>query len=941
MLVKTHRRFIVSLVSGWLILSCAPGDRVTGPTPLSPTSDSTSSVADLTVSASYTESFTGAAGPLSGTWTQQKSLGTINRTGAGIGIGTLDGLDLFAFWSANTFSADQYSQVRIAGTLVDHMQLVQVIVRARGTGDSTYSNYSFFTDGIAGQWHTEVDKVINGRWFPLRSFATSFATGDVMKISAVGSTITCYKNGVSLGSVTDQSLTSGSPGVGVYGNKITVDDWEGGSLVSSPTPVATVTVSPTTASVTVGATRQLTAVTKDASGNVLTGRAVTWSSNNTAAASVDASGMVTAAAADTATITATSEGKKGTSAITGMPAAVPVASVTVSPASASLVLGGPTQQLTAVTKDANNNVLSGRSIAWTSSNTAVATVNASTGVVTAVAQGGPVTITATSEGKTGTASISVTPAPVASVTVSPSSATINVGGTQSLAATLKDAYNNVLTGRTVAWSSDAPGVASVDANSGVVTGASFGSATITATSEGQSGKSTITVGAVTSPAGPLRVSSDNRRYFADPSGRIVYLTGSEYWKTTQDNGPSNPPQAFDYSRFLDFLQQHNHNFTRLYMWEQARWSAETSLSHWFSPTVYMRTGPGTALDGGLKFDVTQINPAYLARVRQRAIDAGARGIYVSVMLFDGWSVGFKGSSSAANPWLAHPFNAANNINGIDGDPNGDAFGGESQTLSIPAITAIQDAYVRAVVDAVNDLDNVIFEVSNESEQSADSWQYHMIDLIRSYEATKPKQHPIGMTVPYPTVPQGSNTDVLNSTADWVSMNGYASEPEVATGNKVSLWDTDHICGICGDVGWVWKSLTRGHNPLFMDGYDGSAGVGDPKYDPNDPVWEAIRKNMGYARSYALRMDLARAVPRSDLAGSGYCLAKSGWQYLVYSPGGVSVNVNLSAVPSTVNLTVEWFNTSTGAATVVGTVPGGTTRRLRPPVSGGSVVFVYR
>ena len=262
-----------------------------------------------------------------------------------------------------------------------------------------------------------------------------------------------------------------------------------------------------------------------------------------------------------------------------------------------------------------------------------------------------------------------------------------------------------------------------------------------------------------------------RRYFADPSGRVVYLTGSEYWKTIQDNGSSNPPPAFDYSGFLDFLQKHNHNFTRLYMWEQARWSAETSASHWFSPTLYVRTGPGTGADGGLKFDLSKINPAYLARVRQRVIDAGARGIYVSVMLFDGWSVGVKGGSTAGNPWLAHPFNAANNINGINGDPNGDASGTESQTLSIPAITALQDAYVKAVVDAVNDQDNVIYEISNESDQSADAWQYHMIDLIRSYEATKSKQHPIGMTVPYPTVPSGTNADVLNSKADWVSMNG--------------------------------------------------------------------------------------------------------------------------------------------------------------------------
>src|SRR5213075_982155 len=110
----------------------------------------------------------------------------------------------------------------------------------------------------------------------------------------------------------------------------------------------------------------------------------------------------------------------------------------------------------ATTKDASNNVLTGRTITWSSSNTSVIVVNAGTGLVTGQAPGGPVTITATSEGKTGIASITVTPAPVATVAVSPSSTTVGVGGMQSLTAILKDANNNVLSGRVVTWSSDAP-----------------------------------------------------------------------------------------------------------------------------------------------------------------------------------------------------------------------------------------------------------------------------------------------------------------------------------------------------------------------------------------------------------------------------------------------------------------------------------------------------
>jgi hypothetical protein len=426
----------------------------------------------------------------------------------------------------------------------------------------------------------------------------------------------------------------------------------------------------------------------------------------------------------------------------------------------------------------------------------------------------------------------------------------------------------------------------------------------------------------------------NPRYFADATGRVVYLTGSEYWSTLEDNGVTNPPPVFDFSAFLDFLQAHNQNFTRMYVWEQARWSSLTLVDHWFSPNPYVRTGPGTAIDGGPKFDLTQLNPAYLARVRQRAIDAGARGIYVSVQLFNGWSVDIK-SQSGNNPWLSHPFNAANNINGINGDPNNDQSGKEIQTLLMPTVTALQETYVKAVIDAVNDLDNVIYEISNESEQVGNAWQYHMIDLIRSYEATKPKQHPIGMTVPWPN---GSNSDVTNSTADWMSLNGDINNVTVADGSKVSLNDTDHLCGICGDSGFPWRNFTNGHNTLLMDGYNGAPGYTDPNFDPRDPKWEVIRTNMGYARSYALRMDLAHAVPRGDLATSGFCLAVVGSEYLVFVPGGGSVVVNLAGVSGT--RTVEWFNPATGQAIAGGTVSGGGTVRLTASFNGMAAVYIH-
>src|SRR5256886_10105653 len=103
---------------------------------------------------------------------------------------------------------------------------------------------------------------------------------------------------------------------------------------------------------------------------------------------------------------------------------VPVASVTVTPGTASLTVG-QTVQLTATPRDANGTPLTGRVITWQSSDNTMATVNGSV-LVTGAGPGGPVTMTATREGQSGTATVTVSLAPFSSVTVSPSAASIAI-----------------------------------------------------------------------------------------------------------------------------------------------------------------------------------------------------------------------------------------------------------------------------------------------------------------------------------------------------------------------------------------------------------------------------------------------------------------------------------------------------------------------------------
>ena len=170
-----------------------------------------------------------------------------------------------------------------------------------------------------------------------------------------------------------------------------------------PPRPATVAVSPATAEFSaLSASAQLTAEVRDQSGNVMAGAAVAWSSTAASVATVDATGLVTAVANGTATITAASGGVSGTAAVT---VAQAPDSVAVSPTEAIIAAPGDTVRLAAAAFDANGHVVGGAEFSWESSAASVATVDAA-GLVTAVAAG-TAAITAMAGEASGTTEITV------------------------------------------------------------------------------------------------------------------------------------------------------------------------------------------------------------------------------------------------------------------------------------------------------------------------------------------------------------------------------------------------------------------------------------------------------------------------------------------------------------------------------------------------------
>ena len=310
---------------------------------------------------------------------------------------------------------------------------------------------------------------------------------DAQENEVPGSAVVWVSADTNIAAVSQDGLVTARK-IGVVQLQAASDGRSAFSVISVVAPrVAAVTITPGTPTVQAGATVQLAARLTDGGGAALPDRLVFWQSSNDAVARVTSTGLVNGVVAGSATITATSEGKSATVQVTvtaapasggttppttgggstpttptppttpAQPAtpAPTTARVDVAPGTASLLVGR-TQQLTATARDAAGAARTGRTFAWTSSASGVATVNSS-GLVTAVGPG-TATITARADGVTGTATITVTgPAPVARVEVTPTGVKLfeeDDDGPQTavLTATLFDAGNSSLAGRSCSWS---------------------------------------------------------------------------------------------------------------------------------------------------------------------------------------------------------------------------------------------------------------------------------------------------------------------------------------------------------------------------------------------------------------------------------------------------------------------------------------------------------
>lgn len=394
--------------------------------------------------------------------------------------------------------------------------------------------------------------------------------------------------------------------------------------------------------------------------------------------------------------------------------------------------------------------------------------------------------------------------------------------------------------------------------------------------------------------GLLRVHPDNPRYFTDDSGRAIHLAGHQWFNDLQSSAWDHADNV-DWDEYLEFLGERRMNYLRNWI----IWSTGKPGDDVASPLMpFARTGPGTALDGGPKFDLTRFDQAFFDRLAVQTAAAEEQGVYISVMLFEVYGFLAMDGTYPENNWGGNMFHGPNNINGIEVDTDGNGQGMEFFYTDDPEILRIQREYVRKVVETIAPRDNVLLEVANELH--APDWQRNVVRWIREAESGTGRRHLMYLSpggrnrrgrwspLPKPFYFEGP-ADVTAVTRSWDRR--YFGDPPVEEAGRPLFMDMDHVAATLneGDNEWnndpatPWNLFTRGYHVCLYDSDYWKPGE-------HRDTWDRTRRSCGATAALAQRVDLAPLSPRPDLASTGYCLAEAGREYVILTTDREPVEV---------------------------------------------------
>jgi hypothetical protein len=419
--------------------------------------------------------------------------------------------------------------------------------------------------------------------------------------------------------------------------------------------------------------------------------------------------------------------------------------------------------------------------------------------------------------------------------------------------------------------------------------------------------------------GALAVYAQNPHYFADRAGKPILLIGDYTWGTFSD-------PDYDYKLMFNTLKEHGLNFARMWLW----WGCDSFPEPINRPNLnpYVRSGPGIANDGRPKYDLTRFNPAFFQRLRQVCSAARERGIFLQLTIFDAWMI------KHPHLWRLHACNRDNNINGVDGDPRGTGRGTDGEqgfcSLANTKVVAAQKAFIREVLEAVDEFDNILFEIANENYYNAE-WERHLCEFIHQCEAAGPKRH-LAMPLDLPNHDYGKiktwNIERLHSSLLTASA---AGQPLVFDSDGLGNPDDATVRRA------AWTAFVSGGHVDYLDDslQPGSEYHGDERGTRR----AALRAQLGYLAGFARRTQFWRLQPSGQAVEHGRAYAfGSDTELVAYLPDGGSVTLAADTLGGA--KAVRWFDPRTGR--FVGAAAAALqTRSFSAPGEGDWVLYISR
>lgn len=433
--------------------------------------------------------------------------------------------------------------------------------------------------------------------------------------------------------------------------------------------------------------------------------------------------------------------------------------------------------------------------------------------------------------------------------------------------------------------------------------------------------------------GAISILPSNPAYFQASDGTPVILVGDYEGSPTAATGTTTDPN-YDFRLLFDTLKTHGFNFARLWIFYglEAEWDNETfpDAYHRFNVMPYLRTGPGTANDGRPKYDLTQFNPLYFERLAAACAAARERGIYLQLILIDAWI--FR----VPLIWRYHVFNAANNINGVDGDPRGTKQSSDpdsgSCSLNNTKVVAAEKALLARILDSVNDFDNVLFEVANENYYNLE-WELSMARFVHDYEKNKPRQHLV-MPLDLPDHDYGGPSFDKNAHNDhskiWKTWDLEQLHTKLMAARNLRqplIYDPDGLETRDDPIvrRAFWTAFASGANLDYLDyslqPEDGGDERGLRRLE--------LRRQLGHLAAFAHQLSFWEMHPEDGpvRSGGGYLLAGPR-EAVVYLPGGGQVELDMAAMLG--DFRVKWFNPRNGVFGETSQVAGGKVNGFTAP-----------